>query len=666
MQLNDSETLIKILDCSFNTPQRPNVNENSIDLIRSLLRKDPKSRLTIRQILEHAWLRDEQPLPSPTTATAAERPCSPAASQNEIKENEPEEEPVFKQQTGVLDDEMAELRKKLSSVESYDKSKNFDEQLHDNVIEQMLAKEMCNSKEQVENAIKCSRKIANASKHEIVKKIIPNQDELNSDQPANSQLEDDKNSRDCYNTDNKLINQHLEEHSTLTEKEDREKAYLTATYNLIKDKISREQQGINLTNQVQSKLMHHKKVLPTRPRKSIIKQPQFGLASASSAGGISRPDSAGSCELNESAEEQKFNDLRDCAGLVNNKAVAELPVYEEDNNGLFMLPLARKCSIVSEEGSCIANSDYSGNEYSSDINSGHNSIGNYNSLNDYSLNAELNKVRSHSYLNNQSNSSSKRNSRENLKIQSMPLVNIVITDFSNTIEEDERLEIDEFNNCTVKNEQGTTVCQSSDDPENRKSHSGYFCATPSSLHQASSSPDLGREEKISEQKSDLVISKEDEDQNENQFDEHVINQLNQLNQSSSGKGSLHTSMRVIMQSKSCNNILCPNSKDEHCSECELSKEASEQKLQPPTDQLSSQGSAKDQLSTTESNNLSLFGRIIGKRLQAQKDDGSTKKRLSLNLEPDEALAAKDKLNASSGSAAFKECKTDKINCCAVS
>lgn len=655
MQMNDSETLIKILDCSFTTPQRPNVNENAVDLIRSLLRKDPKSRLTIRQILEHPWLREESQQPSSPTTAAADQHASPVASQTEIKENELEEEPVFKQT--VLDDEMAELRKKLSSVESYDKSRNFDEQLHDSVIEQMLTKGMCNSKEQVENAIKCSRKIANASKHEIVKKIIPNKEELANDQPTGCPVEDDKNARDCYNTDNKLINQHLEEHSTLTEKEDREKAYLTATYNLIKDKISREQQGIHLTNQVQSKLMHHKKVLPTRPRKSIIKQPQFGLASSAGSGGISRPDSAGSCELNESAEEQqRFNDL------MVNKAVAELPVYEEDSNGLFMLPLARKCSIVSEEGSCIANSDYSGNEYSSDINSGHNSIGNYNSLNDYSLNAELNKVRSHSYLNNQSNSSSKRNSRENLKIQSMPLVNIVITDFSNTIEEDERLEIDEFNNCTVKNEQGTTVCQSVDDQEHRKS--GYFCATPASLHQASSSPDLGREEKLSEQKSDLVISKEDEDAN--QFDEHVISQLNQLNQTASGKGSLHTSMRVIMQSKSCNNILCsgPNGKDEHCSDCELAKQ-DEQKQQ--ADQLSSQEPAKDQLSTTGSNNVSLFGRFIGKRLQSQKDDGSSTKRLSLNLEPEEALAAKDKLNASSGSPAFKECKpTDKINCCAVS
>ena len=662
MQMNDSETLIKILDCSFSTPQRPNVNENSIQLIRSLLRKDPKSRLTIKQILEHDWLKEEK---SPVNDTIVQQ----TIQLNQQQEHRDENKENRLNESTVLDEEMIELRKKLSSVESYDKSRYFDETLHENVIEQMLTKGMCNSKEQVENAIKSSRKIANASKSEIVKKIIPNQDELN-DQI--NQQDEDKNSRDCYNTDNKLINQHLEENSNLLAKEDTEKAYLTATYNLMKDKIYREQQGINLTNQVQNKLLHHKKILPTRPRKSIIKQPQFGLSSSSSS---SRPDSAGSCELNETnqiAEEQqnqKFSELvKDCAGLISNLKAAELPVYEEDNG--FMLPLARKCSIVSEEGSCIGTSDYSGNECSSDINSGHNSISNYNSLTDYTLNSELNKVRSHSYLNNNqsSNNSSKRNSRENLKMQSMPLVNIVITDFSNTIEEDERLEIDELYNCTIKSEPQQSTDEQEDN-ENRRLNSGtYFCPTPSSLHQASSSPDLGREDKLNDQPSDIVISKEDEDKNGNAFDEHVMNQLNQSSSSKVSLHTLHTSMRVIMQSKSCNNILCsgPNSKEEHCSDCEAEKEMvktkSEQEGQP--NQLSTP--TKDQLSN-ESNNLSIFSRLIGKRLQTQQKE-STKKRLSLNLDQDDSPVTKennkDKLHGSGF--AFRKCKTDKINCCAMS
>jgi len=654
MQMNDSETLIKILDCSFSTPQRPNVDDNSIQLIRSLLRKDPKSRLTIKQILEHPWLSEEKSSSSETNNT---EPQSINQQQKEqLIENKESQLNEQQQQSSILDDEMIELRKKLSSVESYDKSKFFDETLHESVIEQMLTKGMCNSREQVENAIKCSRKIANASKSEIVEKIIPNKDELN-DQV--NQLEEEKGARDCYNTDNKLINQHLEENSNLVAKEDTEKAYLTATYNLLKDKIYREQQGINLTNQVQNKLIHHKKVLPTRPRKSIIKQPQFGPIST----GSSRPESANSCELNETsqiAEEQqnqKFSEIvKDCAGLVNNFKAAELPMmYEEENNGSgFMLPLARKCSIVSEEGSCVGTSDR--DEYSSDINSGQNSISNYNSLNDYTN--DLNKVRSHSYLNNQnSNSSSKRNSRENLKMQSMPLVNIVITDFSNTIEEDERLEIDEFNNCTIRSE------PADDQDDGRKT---YFCPTPNSLHQASSSPDLGREEKLSEQPSDLVISKEDEDQNENAFDEHV---MNQLNQSTSSKVSLHTSMRVIMQSKSCNNILCSglSSKEDHCSDCEASKvkKIDEQSNQSssPTKDITAQFTSETK---EQANNLSIFSRIIGKRLQTQKKE-STKKRLSLNLEQDDnvvAMKETNKLNSSGFT--FRKCKSDKINCCAMS
>lgn len=216
MQMNDSETLIKILDCSFNTPQRPNVNEHSIDLIRSLLKKEPKSRLTIKQILEHPWLKEE----------AQRSPLNDDQQFNEqFDQKLNNKENLDRTQ---LDDEMMELRKKLSSVESYDKSRNFDETLHTNVVEQMLAKGMINSKEQIENAIKCSRKIANSTKSEIVEKIISNKEELK-DQ-AIKEIEDDKNSRDCYNTDNKLINQHLEENTNFLAKEDTEKAYLTGDF----------------------------------------------------------------------------------------------------------------------------------------------------------------------------------------------------------------------------------------------------------------------------------------------------------------------------------------------------------------------------------------------------------------------------------------------------
>lgn len=335
-----------------------------------------------------------------------------------------------------------------------------------------------------------------------------------------------------------------------------------------------------------------------------------------------------------------------------------------------MLPLARKCSIVSEEGSCMGASDYSGNEYSSDINSRPDSVSNYNSLNDYPLNAELKQVRSHSHLgnNNQSsNNSSKKNSRESLKLQSLPLVKIEITDYSNTIEEDERLEIDEFYNCTLKKEERKDDV----DEEDRKlDSSNYFCPTLNSLHQASSSPDLGREEKVNEANSNL-IGLQDEDLNDNALDEHV---MNQLNQSTNSKTALHTSMRIIMQSKSCNNILCSglNRKDDHCSNCEMNRQNCKQKeeetnsLNDRHNQLdvSTTPSKEDQLSTksNKSTNLNIFSRIIGKKLNSNEKEDT--KRLSLNL--DNCNTSGDKNHQATNKFTLRKCKKDKnISCCAI-
>lgn len=55
MQINDNETLTKILDCSFATPTRDNVDANAIDLLRSLIKRNPETRLPIDSILKHKW-----------------------------------------------------------------------------------------------------------------------------------------------------------------------------------------------------------------------------------------------------------------------------------------------------------------------------------------------------------------------------------------------------------------------------------------------------------------------------------------------------------------------------------------------------------------------------------------------------------------------------------
>lgn len=56
MQINDNETLTKILDCSFATPIRVNVDYDAVELLRSLIKRNPDKRLPIDAILKHKWL----------------------------------------------------------------------------------------------------------------------------------------------------------------------------------------------------------------------------------------------------------------------------------------------------------------------------------------------------------------------------------------------------------------------------------------------------------------------------------------------------------------------------------------------------------------------------------------------------------------------------------
>lgn len=55
MQINDNETLTKILDCSFATPIRVNVDYDAVELLRSLIKRNPDKRLPIDDILKHKW-----------------------------------------------------------------------------------------------------------------------------------------------------------------------------------------------------------------------------------------------------------------------------------------------------------------------------------------------------------------------------------------------------------------------------------------------------------------------------------------------------------------------------------------------------------------------------------------------------------------------------------
>nr|XP_015223738.1 PREDICTED: SNF-related serine/threonine-protein kinase-like [Lepisosteus oculatus] len=61
-EANDSETLIKIMDCQYSVP--PHVSEECRDLISHMLQRDPEKRASLQQIEGHPWLRGVDPSPA--------------------------------------------------------------------------------------------------------------------------------------------------------------------------------------------------------------------------------------------------------------------------------------------------------------------------------------------------------------------------------------------------------------------------------------------------------------------------------------------------------------------------------------------------------------------------------------------------------------------------
>jgi serine/threonine protein kinase len=97
MQINDNETLTKILDCSFATPVRDNVDHSAVELVRALIKRNPDTRLPIDAILKHKWflsapttlefmlkykLRPEQQTPTTTATNSSTLLTSPTATTN--------------------------------------------------------------------------------------------------------------------------------------------------------------------------------------------------------------------------------------------------------------------------------------------------------------------------------------------------------------------------------------------------------------------------------------------------------------------------------------------------------------------------------------------------------------------------------------------------------
>lgn len=643
MQINDSETLIRILDCSYSTPFRSHVSEKAIDLIKCLLRKEPSSRWTVQQILEHAWLIETKPNVGSFQATIPSVPASDVSSTNSS---------VTDLRTSVTtaapseDDDMLELKRKLGKVKcDQDKERSALTRsfLHDTVIEQMLTQSMCSSKEQVELALKRSRDFANRAPAKFVKQA---ENDENSNRNAINRIVTETAGLSCnaaliHNfNDNKLINEqivssevigasHMSEIGSVVGTGDltapnndklfNQDAYLTATYHLLKDKLFREHHGISITNQVMSKTSHHKKVLPNRPRKSVLKQPQFGLSTLRTT-------------TEEEIETNEGNGLSNASDL---NRTLDLPGDEESG---FTLPLARKCSIVSEEGSCVG-ADLSGNEYGSDsvLDLNHSTFTSLGS--DYDVDRGLRRQAS----------SGGRSSAP----MTFSSVDIIVTDCCeydedklNELEQDQKLFIIQTHEQVVVDETTTIVkdktkdavsdLESKDDTnvqrislkstidiartavDHNEIRSNTLMAQDvslsNSLHLASSTPDLLHTEDFSVNDDsatnlgELIISAtQQDDDSSNTVRSHLKLQHHHHRAGNSaetghldpvltkrafltGNNFLRTSIRIITQSKSCNNILLDN--DDNSSSNKSSRRSwSRKKL----------GSRKSNTSSSDSN-----------------------------------------------------------------
>lgn len=370
MQINDNETLIKILDCSFSTPPRPTISDAAIKLIKSLLKKDPSSRLSVAQVLHDSWFNPpNEPIITQRTkgtiSSTNETICTPSDSTGQSsdltvsKENISPERNFNNNNTNSSNNnndssidasvsntsqprqESHNATSNSSSVSNLtihsfrSKSPSSVNEVHDRVIAEMISQKMCQSKEKIERAIRLTRgdsayvsssspchrsPFSSSSPLPVVGESVPLNLTNSSfyDQSVNASAGDSSEVDFSY--------PHCND------------SYIMATYNLLKDKFMREIQGIPLQATVLQEIKSGPKrghTLPG-PRKrgpGVSQAPRIGRPNANCAGKVSLDESSLRQKLQEEETQRSGNDI----------------VPEDE---CVTLPLQRKCSIVSEEGSC--------------------------------------------------------------------------------------------------------------------------------------------------------------------------------------------------------------------------------------------------------------------------------------------------------------------------
>lgn len=360
----------RILDCSFSTPARPTISPAAIQLIRSLLVREPNGRLVMQQLMSHSWFDglESDPIFHTSTGVTVSSPPPVVPSTSSTPSSSSQTSPVKGEQhsnistpsstpspshtttstTALGGKEAFVTVAPVSSGVPYlpthvsrhvsmsstpfslrSKSPSTVNEVHERVINEMIAQKMCPSKERVERALRLARV---NSGHRT---SIPSLPVVGEGVPMESTGSYNNNHINNNNGNTNLEGVDEAEEERIVEEDDRvSDSYIMATYNLLKDKMLREIQGIpNNTPSVHDITKAHTKrshALPGAGRRrggGVSQAPRFGRPL-----GVAGLDDL---SLKKQLMEEEMRKAKD--------------VQEEDS---FVLPLQRKCSIVSEEGSC--------------------------------------------------------------------------------------------------------------------------------------------------------------------------------------------------------------------------------------------------------------------------------------------------------------------------
>lgn len=381
MQMNDNETLTKILDCSFATPPKSNVdNTNVVELLRSLIMRKPESRLTIEAILKHKWFDDiAKPddhvkslnYPLSIINNNMNNNDNDITNANNIINNFSNELTINNNIDHNTFSHKAELSEKLPNdggLELLNMEKNEQTKLHERVIQEMYKHPRFTGNEAgIESSLKASslshqnfdpRCTTSPDQCVVMKKKISSglvrlldpqraREDSHSGDESGSSLDQDHslglNNIGDQTSVVEVSRQNSEEpNNGGTTNSSSNDDYVFATYQLTRDRIIRQAHGlIEPTPSVASPVPEP---IPEEGGYCVGNSGYFPYGISSSRFGATGGSGASETSSASSTSSNSSRSLR----IGGNSSAAALA---------YSLPLARKCSLVNEESGCSSSSE---------------------------------------------------------------------------------------------------------------------------------------------------------------------------------------------------------------------------------------------------------------------------------------------------------------------